>query len=411
MSGINYSPVSRPFVISAVLLSFIGVTLGTLWMASLLGLQVPQLSPVFQIHKLIQLEGFLTLLIMGVGYMIIPRFRNIPLPSNRLAILSFLLVLSALVLESVQRVSASDDLTIPHSIRLAGVLIFAVLSFYSLRTVPKLLREADYFLAVSISVFVLVHIVPLAGFGQTGSLNYIQLWLLFPVIMIFGVQFKTLPSFLGFMRPRKGLTAACLASSIACCTLGAVSLYIPGQMISAAFSLSAVAMSALFALACYIFGGFDNREILRLMPGEKRARFDMVVRHSRIGFLFLVAGFALGSLFYLDSGFLFYDLAIHYVAIGFLGVTIMLFLPLMLPPITGKAIQFLSFNKLPLVMILLALAVRTVGDYAIEKSIQSPLSLTFAISGLLVLAGMVLFIIMIHRSMTDIQSVNVEFKK
>jgi len=411
MSGINYSPVSRPFVITAVLLSFVGVTIGSLWMFSLLGVGIPHISQIFQIHKMIQLEGFLTLLIMGVGYMIIPRFRNVPLLSNRLAILSFFLVLASLFFEAAQRFAGGGDLTYSNALRLAGILIFASVSLYTMRTAPKLLREADYFLAISISVLLLVHIAPLLGLATTGSLSYIQLWLLFPVLMIFGVQFKTLPSFLGFMRPRRNMTTACIASSIICCFLGTVSLYYHEQMILIAFNAAAVAMIGLFAASSYIFGGFDNREMVNLMPGEKKARYDMMVRHSRVGFLFLAAGFVLGILFYLRNGFLFYDLAIHYVSIGFIGITIMLFLPLMLPPITGKSIQFSNFTKIPLLLILMALALRTTGDYMIDQSFQSPIVSVFAMSGVLVLAAMISFVIMIHKSMSETPSVNVEFKK
>ena len=43
------------------------------------------------------INGFLTLLIMGVGYMIVPRFRNISLPFVKYAYLSFVLVLISLI--------------------------------------------------------------------------------------------------------------------------------------------------------------------------------------------------------------------------------------------------------------------------------------------------------------------------
>lgn len=411
MSGINYSPVSRPFVITAVLLSFVGVSIGSVWMLTLLGISVPHVSGLFPLHKIIQLEGFLTILIMGVSYMIIPRFRNAQLPSTKLAVVSFLLVLSSLILESAQRILGIGDLVYSDVLQIGGIIIFASLSLYTIRITPKLLREADYFIILSISVLVLVNLAPVVGGAKTGSLNYIQMWLLFPVLTIFGVKYKMFPSFLGFIRPRKDLTILCILASVVCCVIGGVSLYHADQMLSVAFNAAAILMVGLFAASCYVFGGFDNREILKLMPGEKKARYDMIVRHARIGFSFLAAGFSMGIVYYLQNGFLFYDLAIHYTAIGFVGITIMLFLPLMLPPIIGKTIQFLNFNKVPLILILSALALRTVGDYVIDRSIQGPLSAFFSVSGLVVLAGMLYFVIMIHRSMSEIPSVNVEFKK
>jgi hypothetical protein len=104
------------------------------------------------------------------------------------------------------------------------------------------------------------------------------------------------------------------------------------------------------------------------------------------------------------------DLAIHYTAIGFIGITIMLFLPLMLPPITGKSINFMNFNKLPIILILSALTLRTLGDIIIDMSVQNQFSLVFGMSGLVVLAAMFCFVAMIHKSMEE-PAVNAEFKK
>lgn len=410
MSGINYAPIGRPFVITAVILAFVGVTIGTVWMFSFFGIAVPEFYNAFQIHKIIQLEGFLTLLIMGVGYVIIPRFRNVSLPSNKLAVASFLLVIASLALESAQKIGGYVLMN-SEVVRLAGVLIFAVICFYTIRIKPKLLRESDYFLAISISVLVFVHMVPIVGGANTNSLNYVQMWLLFPILAIFGVEYKTLPSFLGYIRPNKVLTAVCIGVALTGCIVGAISLYVDSIAISVAFNSVMIAMTASFVILSYVYGGYDNREILNLMHGEKKARYDMIVKHTRIGFAFLFAGFVFGILFYLQNGFLFYDLAIHYVAIGFVGITIMLFLPMMLPPIVGKTIRFANFSRIPLLLLLVALALRTAGDYVIDQSIQNSFSSVFAVSGILVLASMFAFVVMIHKSMSDIPSVNVEFKK
>jgi hypothetical protein len=411
MSGINYSPIGRPFIISAVLLSFFGVSIGSLWMFSLLGIRIAEVSDLFQIHETVQTEGFLTLMIMGVSYMIIPRFRNTALPSNKLAVLSFVLVLASLILELAQKVNGSESFAYSELIRLGGIMIFAAMIIYTIRITPKLLREADYFFIMSITMLALVHILPLITAAEVNTLNYIQVWLMFPTLMIFGVKYKTLPSFLGFIRPRRNVTVACLAAAAVGCALGIASMYYDDAGILVAFNAVMILTALLFAVSSYIYGGFDNSEILKLMPGEKKARYDMILRHTRIAFSFLIAGFTMGIMFYLYNGFLFYDLAIHYTAIGFIGITIMLFLPLMLPPIIGKSIEFLKFSRVPLLLILAALGLRTAGDYIIEKSVHSDLTVVFATSGLLVLAGMLWFIVMIHKSMSEIPSVNVEFKK
>ncbi|MEM4392010.1 MAG: hypothetical protein QXG67_04410, partial [Candidatus Nitrosotenuis sp.] len=74
-------------------------------------------------------------------------------------------------------------------------------------------------------------------------------------------------------------------------------------------------------------------------------------------------------------------------------------------------IQFMNFSKVPLLLLLVALALRTAGNYVIDQSIQNSFSAIFAASGILVLASMFAFVVMIHKSMSDIPSVNIEFKK
>jgi hypothetical protein len=76
---INYSTASKPFIITAVILLFIGTSIGSIWMMSILGTNLPQwFHGTFQLDKnLIRMDGFLTLLMMGIGYIIVPRFRNI----------------------------------------------------------------------------------------------------------------------------------------------------------------------------------------------------------------------------------------------------------------------------------------------------------------------------------------------
>jgi hypothetical protein len=109
-----------------------------------------------------------------------------------------------------------------------------------------------------------------------------------------------------------------------------------------------------------------------------------------------------------------YDLAIHSIAIGFIGITIILYLPLMLPPIVGKIIHFTSLNKIPLLLIIMSLIIRVVGDFILAQPLYSSLGhiwssslriLTyfFGLSGWLILAAMSAFVIMMHKSMKEVE--------
>lgn len=403
MSKLNYSTISKPFVIAAVVLSFVGVSVGSLWMFSLFGFTIQHGSNLFQVHRVIQLDGFLTLLIMGVSYMIIPRFRNMPNPSSKFSMLSFFLVIGSITLELYARLMGINLSNYAVALKIAGIAIFATLNFYTIKHPPKLLKEADYFMIISFSMLIISNILGIMM--QNVSLNQIQLWFVFPVFAIFGVKYKVLPSFLGFMRPRKYHTWLCITSAVCSCVVGIISLYLGTKTTSILFNILFIASATFFALSVFIYGGFDNKEIVKMMPPEKKARYRAILIHTRIGFAFLIAGFLCGILFYLKNEFIFYDLAIHYTAIGFIGLSIMLFLPLMLPPITAKTINFLKLGHLPLVLILLSLGLRTAGDFVLHTW-QSSIAFVFAFSGVVVLGAMVAFVIRIHKSMEP----QVEFK-
>ena len=204
---INYSTASRPFIIASIILLFIGSFIGSIWLMSIFGINLPSwLHGTLQLHKMLQVDGFLTLLIMGIGYMIIPRFRNVQLASVKLVYVSFILILVSLSLQVIQSVRSDKDLSTEIMIcRLVGILIFLILLFWTLRIRPKLLRLSDYFIALCLITLITVNLIDLSRNGYSNSLTQVLLWLLFPTLMIFGIEYKTLPSFLGYIRPRKTL--------------------------------------------------------------------------------------------------------------------------------------------------------------------------------------------------------------
>jgi hypothetical protein len=396
--GIKVSTVSRPFVVSAVISVFLGSIVGSVWMMSLLGVDIGFLRGALPLHRTLQVDGFLTLIIMGVGYMIVPRFRNMPLPSTKMAHFSLALILFSI---AVSIASATVDSTLAllgSAARFSGVVIFAGMVLWMLRVRPRLLRLADYFIALSVISLVAASALDVAGLAGS-SIGEIQMRLLFPIFMIFGVEFKTMPSFIGFIRPAKVLSRVSLALAAASVALGVAT--VAYQELSAAFGIAMLACAATFAGALYTFGGFDNSEIKKLLYGEKKARYFYTVRHSRLAFLFLYAGIALAIAFGFSPSYILYDLAIHYVAIGFIGITVALYLPLMLPPITGKAVHFTKFNGAPVLLVVAALAVRTAGDIVITIQALTPASYFLMTSGWLVVAALFAFVAMIHRSMRE----------
>jgi hypothetical protein len=408
-------------VVAAVVLVFAGSLAGSAWMMSLFGVTLPPgVAGLPALHRTFQIDGFLTLLIMGIGYMIVPRFRNVPLPSTRLVRLSFVLVAGSVALSAAAAAGmpgADNDYDgsgslagrIGGVLRLAGVSVFAGSVFWMVRTArPRLLGLADSFVATSAGVLLALAALHAAGARPASALAEIQSLLLFPVLMIFGVEYKTMPSFIGFIRPRKRAGEAAALLALAAGAAAITSAYVGFAYSLFFFNAVMLACAVLFALSLFVFGGFDNSEILRLISGEKKVRYVYTVSYSRLSFLFLFAGLAFAAAFSLDAGgdnsryaFALYDLAIHYTAIGFIGTTIALYLPLMLPPITGRAVRFEKFSHAPILLLVSSLLIRAAGDVAMAAgwTMGAPGSFVFMASGWLVVAALAAFVAMLHRSM------------
>jgi len=114
----------------------------------------------------------------------------------------------------------------------------------------------------------------------------------------------------------------------------------------------------------------------------------------------LVLGLVTALLYDLMPIFALYDLAIHLVTIGFIGITIMNFMPIMLPPILGRSVNYTRFNMLPLIILLAGIVVRVAWN--ILPLITQVDRLMLGISGFIVLLAMILYIRMIHSSMEPI---------
>jgi len=436
---------SKPFIVSAVIILFVGSFIGAVWLMTIFNIGVaPWFGQFFQQHKILQINGFLTLLIMGIGYMIVPRFRNISLPFVKYAYLSFVLVLISLITQVVMLLETSilSDkiffaMIVITTLRVLGIIIFVTIIFLMLKIKPKRLRLSDYFIALSVTTLLSMNIIELSEMssityskGDTtmpritvaDPLTYIELWLLFPIIMIFGIEYKTLPSFLGFIRPRNIVGLSSFILILSCVIIGLLSIVFEREtlLLRSVFNIIFFTSVVTFSQSVYALGGFDNSEIVHLIQGEKKARYILTVLHVKISFILLLLGIFIAALFSIPYGedqetyrFALYDLAIHTIAIGFIGITISLYLPMMLPPIIGKTVLFTSLNKIPLVLIVLSLGLRAFGDIILAQGSSVPnfiylyssfsilkiLNLLLGLSGWLVLAAMVLFVITLHRSM------------
>ena len=112
-------------------------------------------------------------------------------------------------------------------------------------------------------------------------------------------------------------------------------------------------------------------------------------------------GTILGIFYFIsDNKIIFYDLCIHFIAIGFIGITIVSYLPMMLPPIIGRKLNFLMLNNIPLILIIISLFLRTLGMVILSFNnvYLFHIQILSSFSGFLGFAAMIVFIIMIYRS-------------
>jgi hypothetical protein len=403
---------SKPFVITALVMLIIGSTLGSIWMMNLYGMAFPaELINIVSLHALIQFDGFITLIIMGIGYLLVPRFRNISVPSVKLAYVSFAFILVSIIFSiTVSSASISNEIQttgtfIANVLRVIGVGVFCIMIVLVLRIRPKLLKMADYFIGLSIILFTTLTVLQSLNYNLTSQ--NILLWLMFPIMMIFGVEYKTLPSFIGFIWPRKRwaiISAILLTLSIA---FGlASSLHFENQHIRILFHFLFLAGTFCFVCALNIFVGFDTSKIMQLSMGEKKARYKYTLVIAKLSFAFLLIGIILTVMsVYFSNIFVLYDMWIHVIAIGFIGLTITLYLPLMLPPILGRTVRFSYFSKFPIWLVIISLGLRGIGDVFIQVAPSSDevsyqyVVVLLSLSGWMIVAAILSFMIMIHRSM------------
>ena len=398
----------------------IGSALGSIWIMMIYGLKLPaELMSRVNLHVLLQFDGFLTLMIMGMGYLIVPRFRNITIPSIKIAYVSYVFMLISIICSIVVSWPGVPQMIhdfgsfLADTFRVLAVGIFCFIIIWILRVRPKLLRMADYFIGMSVVLFGTLTV--LHSFNFNVITNNILLWLMFPILMIFGVEYKTLPSFIGFIWPRKlpPLISAALLTLSLCC--GIASIFHHSILLSTLFQFSFLAGAICFAWAHNIFVGFDTSNIMQLSKGEKKARYKYTLFIAKVSFAFLFVGITLSiTSIYLPSIFVIYDMWIHIIAIGFIGLTIALYLPLLLSPILGRTIRFTHFSKLPIWLILISLSVRVVGDifiqsisYSGEVSYQY-LAISLSLSGWLIVAAILSFMFMVHRSINVVSKVFTE---
>lgn len=404
----NY--IIKLFIFSSIGFIIFGSLIGSIWFIVILKNVFFVINgSIFNLHRLFQVQSGLTLLIMGIGFMIVPRFRNISISSFKLMKISFLFIILSTFMAIIS-ISNIYESTINEKIlfmskifRIFGILLFVTKIFDLLKIKPKLLRTSDYFIGLSCVCLLITSMLNLFE-SDNSALIDIEMMLLFPIAMIFGIEYKTLPSFLGFIRPRKRLGMLSLLLLTITFVLGIVSkvLFYNNTSFNILFYFFMIFSSITFSMSIYLYSNYENKKYLLESVTEKKERYLYTFFHTQISFYFLYAGAILGLLYYITSAkIFFYDLSIHFIAIGFIGVTISSYLPMMLPPILGKQLVIKRINNIPLILIFLSLLLRSIGMFYVSYYDTNSFNLVHSVasvSGFLILLSILVFIAFLYRS-------------
>jgi len=271
----------RRFLKAALLFTFTGGTALGAWALVLMALR-GQLGGIgrglIQVHGHYQLFGWVGLFVVGVAYHILPRLSGVPLPSYRVASLSFVLLVAGTILRAGQSLDPGDTRTavllVGALLEVAGCGLFAwTVSRILMPRAAGLEAYQAYLLAgtgwlVVASLLNLSHAVYLSSravFEVPPFLNvpYLTVFLVgFVTFWILGVSLRVLPGFMGLetLPSVAWLLTVPLTLSVAVMAIGESSyLAGGGDAARVAFATGGLALAVGLAGLTWALGIFGRR--------------------------------------------------------------------------------------------------------------------------------------------------------
>ncbi len=388
------------------ILALAGSVAGTLWLAILYKVPVSVDPKFIQSHAGLQTFGFLIVFIMGVSYVVLPRFKNKVLPYPEAAYTSVILVAigNAMTFLPSAALGGRVGTTASAILILMSALLFTFITLRTLGRPAGPLAVAEPYMSLSAVSLLLSSSVKLASdlmllgpmYVYTNSL-FVQLSLIgFPVMMIFGVEVRTVH--FRIVTLRRGLVKAAFWSA-AGGVLWSFMVVVGGGGVQ-----MGVASSVLFAASGLLFvasvnglGDEASRDQMVRMSERDRVRYLYFSPAVRIAFCWLLLGLVLlipASWEVWGSGTLgLKDAAIHSIAVGFIGTTIMAYGAILLPPLISGKVPYRGLTLAPVYIVTLGNVLRVGG------SLLTSLGISFWptwLSGVLILVGMAYFLRMVH---------------
>lgn len=410
------------FIAVGSIFAFIATVLGALMLANMSGINIDVSLALFSAHPYLQIFGFLSLFVCGVGYSIIPLFKSEKIRNPSLAYVPFSLITTANILGIVVIAQGGSYYELLFQIISILILVSSAVFCYQILDVlgrpGKSLGEAGPFISMAAISFVLISIIFFlnsvapqfvgSGRGDLFSAGFLYLSLIgFTGTMIFGVEIRTVVfRMTNYKKNIAKITAVLLGLSIALSFLSALrNLGIFGSIASVTFLLSAVC----FGITIRIFESKKQSRILLPVTGGQPS----VASHNAISdytdvcvlssVLWLLFGGVLGVVWQVfgDANFWITDSFIHSLAIGFIGSVITAYGPVLLPGVLSSKGPKKHLSLVPLFLLNAGLVLRVAGNFS-STLYSGALPVWESLSGLLIIGAMVMLLKNMHfRNVND----------
>jgi len=360
-------------------LGLIGSFIGLLRLLAY-GLEIPLLKIYFT-HPELQLYGFVTIFIMGVSLGLLPRFRNKPSPPPALSLATVSLVFVAGILKFIDYSSPASD-----AILLTCSIVYAAIIASILGRPRGFFWAADSFIILSPILLSASLVAKLFLNDPWRDARFVELALLgFPTAIIIGVSMRTIRFRVG-AEYYGGPAKACLATYLAALA------FLPFQehLLSLVRRVFFLVTGGLFMATIDMAKSLKTHAREATLSPRDRARHRYFRLYFTTALLWLAAALIFNMLQSGSPGFRFRDSFIHSIAVGFIANMIMAYSPILLPTLMSGRVVTTGLSTAPWLLV-------NAGNlWRVMASSLSSLTAAYP-SGLLVLAGLLYFLVMIHR--------------
>ncbi|MEM3638338.1 MAG: hypothetical protein QXE12_06625 [Conexivisphaerales archaeon] len=406
------------FIATGALFGLYGTGIGSIMLAVLSGLRLSFSSSLFSPHPYAQIYGFIFEFVIGVAYILVPRFKAERIRSISLAYLSYAAITASDIFFITSDSFASSLIgSLASALFLFGTLVFALqtisLAFEEKGGFP----ETNPLIAESALAALLSSIALLLAYNRFPGISIdifsdssIYLSLLgFAISMVYAVEIRSVSFRQSDYRPGWA-NLTWLFQGIAI-ILDFTSLLTSSTLMlfSAEFFFLLAAVAASISMKL-----FEMNHPLMYRPSMTQVHYRIMYYNDAAmlpAFIWLFMASAIGLIITLPNfmsahllppaviavadSFYMRDLFIHAIAIGFIGSTILCYAPMLLPGLLGRRGPTTGLSYYPLIFLNLGMLFRAAGDFYSLRSGYLPY--WEALSGPLILVSMVWFLYMIHN--------------